>query len=64
MIIFKRILDLQSESQRKSIFLWRDRYGHEVDFIIGDEVCIEVKTSENITIKQLKNNKMLWSDEF
>jgi predicted AAA+ superfamily ATPase len=33
---------------------WRSKNGHEVDFIIGDEVAIEVKSSSNISIKHLK----------
>ena len=33
---------------------WRTREGYEVDFIIGDKAAIEVKTSKNITKKELK----------
>ena len=50
---------LSYRKDERPLTFWRDRYGHEVDFIIGDEVCIEVKASDNITGKHLKNIRML-----
>lgn len=50
---------LSYRKDNRPLTFWRDRYGHEVDFIIGDEVSIEVKASENVTGKHLKNIKML-----
>jgi hypothetical protein len=39
-----------------------DYEGHEVDFIIGDEIAIEVKSTELVTEKHLKNLKMFSDD--
>ena len=33
---------------------WRSKNGHEVDFIIGDEIAIEIKSSSNISQKHLR----------
>jgi len=38
---------------------WRDRYDHEVDFIVGDSLAIEVKATENVTEKHIKGIKLL-----
>jgi len=38
---------------------WRSKHGFEVDFIIGDSIAIEVKSSENISNKHLKGLKAL-----
>jgi len=47
--------------RRKKIALsyWRSLHQHEVDFILGDDIAIEVKTSNNITSKHLKGLKIL-----
>ncbi|MBN1308558.1 MAG: ATP-binding protein [Chitinispirillaceae bacterium] len=42
----------------RPLSFWRDRYGHEVDFIIGDDVVIEVKSTEFISEKHLKSLRM------
>ena len=36
------------------LYFWRTREGYEVDFVIENKVAIEVKTSKNITNKELK----------
>ena len=36
------------------LYFWRTREGYEVDFIIENKVAIEVKTSKNITKKDMK----------
>lgn len=36
------------------LFFWRTRDGYEVDFVIDGKVAIEVKTTKNITNKDLK----------
>ena len=36
------------------LYFWRTREGYEVDFVIENKVAIEVKTSKNITGKELK----------
>ena len=32
----------------RQLTYWRDRHGHEVDFIIGDDTCIEVKSTAEV----------------
>lgn len=32
---------------------WRSRGGHEVDFVVGDEVAVEVKATTNVTERHL-----------
>jgi predicted AAA+ superfamily ATPase len=46
---------------RKNLTLsfWADQNKHEVDFIIGDEVAVEVKTTKMINAKHLKGLKAL-----
>ncbi len=39
------------------LYFWRTREGYEVDFVIENKVAIEVKTSKNITGKELKGLK-------
>ena len=36
------------------LYFWRTREGYEVDFIVENKAAIEVKTSKNITHKELK----------
>ncbi|EFK96967.1 AAA+ superfamily protein [sediment metagenome] len=43
----------------RPLSFWRDRYGHEVDFIIGDNVGIEVKGTSTIDNNDLKGLHML-----
>lgn len=38
---------------------WRSKHQHEVDYIIGDDIAIEVKASKKITSSDLKNLKIL-----
>lgn len=47
-----------SYSRKKvPLCFWRTYEGHEVDFIIGDQVAIEVKAAKKITAKHLKGLK-------
>lgn len=39
---------------REPLAFWRSKHGDEVDFIIGDQLAIEVKSSDNIKDKHLK----------
>ena len=41
---------------------FRTTGGQEVDFIIGDEVAVEVKSSDNITHRDLKALNLLHDD--
>lgn len=38
---------------------WRTSDGHEVDFVIGDQVAIEIKSSKKMSAKHLKGLKYL-----
>lgn len=42
---------------------WRTSEGHEVDFIIGDKLAIEVKSTKNITSKHLKGLRYLMEEQ-
>lgn len=42
---------------RKSLSYWQSKNGQEVDFVIGDDIAIEVKSSNNIQDKHLKGLK-------
>jgi predicted AAA+ superfamily ATPase len=42
-----------------SLCYWRSVHGHEVDFIIGDEIAIEVKTTQQVNDKHLKGLNIL-----
>ena len=45
--------------KKMPLCFWRTTEGYEVDFIIGDEVAIEVKSSEKLTEKHFKGLKCL-----
>jgi len=53
---------LDYTSDGRPLTFWRDYNGHEVDFVIGDEVAIEVKSTESVTEKHLKSLKMFSDD--
>ena len=42
---------------------WQSKHGHEVDFIIGDEIAIEVKSTDKIQEKHLKNLTLLQEEK-
>ncbi len=44
---------------RKSLCYWQSKNGQEVDFVIGDDIALEVKSSNNIQDKHLKGLKAL-----
>ena len=41
------------------LHFWRSRYGHEVDFLVGKELAIEVKASTNTSTRDLPGLKAL-----
>jgi len=45
---------LSYQRERKTLSYWQSKNGQEVDFIIGDDIAIEVKSSNNIQEKHLK----------
>jgi len=44
---------------RKQLAYWRTQNGQEVDFVIGDDVAIEVKATTTVSSKHLKGLKAL-----
>ena len=38
---------------------WRSKQGHEVDFLVGEELAIEVKASSSVSPRDLKGLRML-----
>jgi uncharacterized protein len=50
-----------SRDQRPLTF-WRDYAGHEVDFIIGDDIAVEAKAASMVVDKHLKGLRMLGQD--
>lgn len=44
---------------KEELCYWCSTHGAEVDFIIGDEVAIEVKTAHRISDKHIKNLRLL-----
>ncbi len=41
------------------LHFWRSRYGHEVDFLVGKELAIEVKAATNTSTRDLKGLRAL-----
>ena len=46
-----------------SLEYWQSRYGHKVDFIIGDHTAIEIKASKKISKKHLKSLEILKKEQ-
>ncbi len=44
---------------RRSLSFWRDYRGHEVDFILGDSLALEVKSTSLVTEKHTRGLRML-----
>lgn len=53
---------LSYNQSNEPLTFWRTHSGHEVDFVIGDHTAIEVKASEMVTERSLKNLR-LFSEE-
>ena len=49
----KAYLNYRRKHEHELTF-WQEKYGKEVDFIIGDELAIEVKTTNKVQEKHLK----------
>lgn len=45
--------------QKLPLSYWHTKHGYEVDFIIGDQIAIEVKSTTQIQSKHLKSLRML-----
>ena len=49
-----------SYSRTKStLSYWQSKHGHEVDFIVGDDIAIEIKSTDKVQEKHLKNISVL-----
>ena len=48
---------------KSSLSYWRSTHGHEVDFLIGDKIAIEVKSSQRVTSADFKGLKVLSEEE-
>ncbi len=53
---------LDYSRKRAKLRFWRSKAGHEVDFLIGDKIAIEVKGSDMVSGKHLKGLKALDED--
>ena len=53
---------LHYSKSRRRLSFWRSKSGYEVDFLIGDEIAIEVKGSDNVSAKHLKGLRALSED--
>lgn len=49
--------------KRKEIGFWRSTDNYEVDFIIGNETAIEVKSTKKVNDKHLKGLKVLQEEK-
>lgn len=54
---------LSYRRKNESLEFWRSKHHHEVDFIIGDEVAIEVKATSKIGKDDLKGLKILKEEQ-
>ncbi|OGT47178.1 MAG: ATPase [Gammaproteobacteria bacterium RIFCSPHIGHO2_12_FULL_41_15] len=49
--------------KKQPLYFWRTSEGHEVDFIIGDHIAIEVKSAKKISARHLKGLKSLMEEK-
>ena len=49
--------------KKQPLYFWRTSEGHEVDFIIGDQIAIEVKSAKKISARHLKGLKSLMEEK-
>ncbi len=48
---------------KSSLSYWRSTHGHEVDFLIGEKIAVEVKSSQRVTSADFKGLKVLSEEE-
>lgn len=61
--IISELIKYQSGRGRKNGWFWRDRYGHEIDYLIdygGKQIPVEIKSGETLHAEQFKG-LMYWS---
>lgn len=54
---------LSYSRKRLPLTFWRTTEGHEVDFVIGDDVAIEVKSTNKVSAKHLKGLSLLQQEK-
>ncbi len=54
---------LSYRRKRIEMSYWRSKHGHEVDFILGDEIAIEVKSTNKTSDKHFKGLKILAEED-
>lgn len=54
---------LSYRRKRQSLHYWRTQHGQEVDFIIGEKIAIEVKTTNRVTEKHLQGLRLLAEEQ-
>ncbi len=54
---------MQENCGIKVLIYWQTKHGHEVDFIIGNQIAIEVKTTQRTNVKHLKGLKLLQEEK-
>lgn len=45
--------------KRHALTYWRTKHGHEVDFLVGDQLAVEVKAKKTVSHRDLKNLQLL-----
>ena len=48
---------------REELCFWRSTHGHEVDFLIGEEIAVEVKASKRVNARDTKGLKALQDEQ-
>ncbi len=46
-----------------ALYYWQSKHQHEVDFIIDDQIAIEVKATNHVSSHDLKNLKILQEEK-
>ena len=54
---------LSYRRKRQSLYYWRTQHGQEVDFIIGEKIAVEVKTTNRVTEKHLQGLRVLAEEQ-
>ncbi|MCX6117901.1 MAG: DUF4143 domain-containing protein [Proteobacteria bacterium] len=58
-LVFQEIAAYRDYYSKGSIHYWRSDSGHEVDFIIDEEIAVEVKAKSSVNSQDMKGLKAL-----
>lgn len=62
--IYQEIRAYLSYTRKRSpLTFWRTQLGHEVDFMIGDNLAIEIKAAQTVTFKHAKGLRLLQQEK-